>query len=593
MIIIHHILPNYKGESISMTRSKSRRWFFYIALPAVILLILIGITMLWQTFKEYNVLSLRRQDNHLQEMAQAVDAYMTAQLTNLRDNLRYIIDRRKFLEAENRWHTSGSTESILDRMQENLVVGNPLIDSMLAIQGDEIVLSTAGMLNYYFPEGMSSPLSPCFAADGTVYLAIIEEGQHARYAALVSMSAWYADVTKTYVGDDFHLMLLGSQRRILLHTWQGRQQFHLVETLTADNSDFQAALYMTQDPAVSSSTTFSYNLTYPGDSYEHEMRMTVIPFKDCSNGCFSVGLISDYDEILVPVHAAIWRFFFSGALIMTGMLLLLLTSIRLLRQNRRRDQELERLTHLNYETQKLLESTKELAHHQRLETIGTLTASIAHEFNNLLTPIMGYSILTLEGLPNECGDLADNIAQIYEASRKAKDIITRLNELSRKSNETDFIPIALRSIAAKAMQVAAHAQPPRVSDRFLCTEEDVIVSGNETQLSQMMLNLILNAYHAMESQGGCLTLSLNKEGNEAVLLVQDEGVGIAPEALPHIFDPFFTTKESGRGTGLGLAIVQQVVQIHHGSIAVESTPGAGTLFTLRFPLADTRRISIY
>ena len=123
-------------------------------------------------------------------------------------------------------------------------------------------------------------------------------------------------------------------------------------------------------------------------------------------------------------------------------------------------------------------------------------------------------------------------------------------------------------------------------------EEDLIVSGNETQLAQLMLNLILNAYHAMEGAGGTLTLSMTAEENQAVLRVQDEGSGIRQEALPHIFDPFFTTKESGYGTGLGLAIVQRVAQIHSGSITVESTSMHGTTFALRIPLAKSERINI-
>ena len=112
------------------------------------------------------------------------------------------------------------------------------------------------------------------------------------------------------------------------------------------------------------------------------------------------------------------------------------------------------------------------------------------------------------------------------------------------------------------------------------------MSGNETQLAQLMLNLILNAFHAMERTGGALTLTLRAEGNEAVMLVQDEGTGIPQEIIPHIFDPFFTTKESGRGTGLGLPIVLQVVQSHHGHITVESTVDHGTTFTLRLPMTN-------
>lgn len=115
-------------------------------------------------------------------------------------------------------------------------------------------------------------------------------------------------------------------------------------------------------------------------------------------------------------------------------------------------------------------------------------------------------------------------------------------------------------------------------------EGDCCLTGDETQLSQLLLNLILNAYYAMAENGGTLTLTMETADAFAILTVADTGVGIPAEALPHIFEPFFTTRESGKGTGLGLAIVHQVVESHQGDIQVESTVGKGTVFTLCFPL---------
>lgn len=570
-----------------MKRNARMRWLSHFLLPVVLLLMIIGGVMLGHTINRYNELSLQRQDEQLEEMAEALDANMAVQMSNLRENLRYVIARRGFVEAERRWHETGEATDLLYRMQENLITGHPLVKTMLTVQGEEILLSTDGYTDYYFPDGMTGELQPCFSGDGRLYLAFFEEGTHLRYVALVSMIQWFSELADVYAGDNIHLILLGRQRRILLHEWMGQQQTILIEDVTDSNCDHQAIRHMIESQIKGIHLTVSYNIVYPGDDFVHEMRMTTIPQTSCANGYFAVGLTSDYDEIIRPMHTAAWRMLTSGALLTLGILLLLLMAIRLAQQGRRRDRELERLNALNEETQKLLEKTKELAHHQRLETIGTLTASIAHEFNNLLTPIMGYSILALEELPAGNDDLADNITEIYDAARKAKDIISRLNELSRNRDSAAFSPLSLSSIADKALQAAAPAQPPRVKSRILKADEDLIVSGNETQLAQLMLNLILNAYHAMEGAGGTLTLSLSAEENQAVLRVQDEGSGIRQEALPYIFDPFFTTKESGYGTGLGLAIVQRVAQIHSGSIIVESTSMHGTTFALHLPLAKS------
>jgi len=570
-----------------LNRNGHNRRPFYLLLTAAVLLIVISVIMLMRTFNHYNALSLQRQDSQLENMAQATDAIMTRDLGSFREELCYVIGRRGFVNAEKQWHENGSPDELRSRMQENLNTGNPLIHNMLVIQGGEIVLASEEDSKYYFPDGMEGPLQPCFSGDGAMYLALIEEGQHARFAVLLSMDDWYEELAQSYASDDIQLMLLGSQNRILLHTWRGQQCVNIMDELTPTNCDMQAVRHMMISRASGQQLTASYELTYPGDDAVHEMRMTALPLEKCTNGYFIVGLTSDYDEIIRPMYAAAWGLMLSGALLVTGAVLMLLTVVLLARQNRSRDMELERLIQRNAETQKLLEKTTELAHHQRLETIGTLTASIAHEFNNLLTPIMGYAILTLEGLPENCDDLADNVTEIYEASRKAKDTISRLNALSRKNEEASLRRLSLSGIVQKTLQVAAPAQPPKVTTRVVNEVGDCHVSGNETQLSQLLLNLILNAYHAMEKDGGALTLTLRTQGDRAVVQVRDEGVGIPPEALPHIFDPFFTTKESGRGTGLGLAIVRQVAETHDGVIDVESIPGQGSTFTLRLPLANS------
>ncbi len=591
MIIIHRNPPFWQG-GIGLKLFRHKRLLTYGLLTAGILLIVIGSVLLAQTFRGYNELSLSRQDRQLEEMARTIDHNMASLLEGLQEDLIYVIGRRGFVEAEATWQQTGDAEELLSRMQENRLSTQTMVHAMLTIQGDTILLSSGGNTDYYFPSGMEGALQPCFAGDGSMYLALFADGQHARYAALVSMADWYAALTHIHASENIQLMLLGSQRKILLHTWMGEQHVSAVEELTEDSCDQSAVRCLMESRTTGQALTTSYDLSYPGDTYVHEMRMTTVPLEACENGYFIVGLICDYDEILLPMQAAAWYLFLSGVLLVTGLLLMVLMAVMLVRQSRRRDLELESLRQRSEETQKLLDKTTELAHHQRLETIGTLTASIAHEFNNLLTPIMGYAILTLEGLPEGCDDLADNAAEIYEASRKAKTIIARLNDLSRRNVEASFSPIALNGIVEKARQVAAPAQPPRVTTCFTPPAENILVSGNETQLSQLLLNLILNAYHAMEDSGGTLTLSLTREDDQAMLRVQDEGVGIPQEALPHIFDPFFTTKESGRGTGLGLAIVQQIVQSHHGEIDVISTPGKGTTFTLRLPLTNMRENTI-
>ena len=398
-----------------MKRRTQIPYLSYSLLSVAVLMIIIGVAVLVNTFAHYNDLSLSRQDSQLEEMLHAADERMATQLSIYRRDLGYVLKRRGFQQAEEQWRLTGNPEALLSRMQENLIAQNPLIHALLAIQNGEVVLTTAqDGTDYYFPTGMEGSLQPCFGSDASMYLALIEETDTARYAALLDMTRWYEELLQVHASESLRLLLLGNQNRILLHQWQGENHVSIMEELNETNCDWQALRLMTRSRVSGQELTASYNLQYPGDTYTHEMRMSIIPATQCANGYFVIGLTSDYDEIIQPMHLTALRLIGCGGMIITGVLLLILMVIRLARLNSRHNKQLQKLTRLNEETQQLLEKTKALAHHQRLETIGTLTASIAHEFNNLLTPIMGYSILTLENLPENCDDLADNATKFMK-----------------------------------------------------------------------------------------------------------------------------------------------------------------------------------
>lgn len=168
---------------------------------------------------------------------------------------------------------------------------------------------------------------------------------------------------------------------------------------------------------------------------------------------------------------------------------------------------------------------------------------------------MGYSIMVLEKLPPEDEETYDNVLEIYEASRKAKTIISRLSDLSRKNTALTFQYISPDDLVQRALEIAAPAKPPkvRVNSNLQCRH--FWVHGNEIQLSQMLLNLILNAYQAMEKEGGTLTVTTEQDGEGICFHIADTGPGIDPALVKDIFEPFFTTKERGKGTGLGCGVL--------------------------------------
>lgn len=273
----------------------------------------------------------------------------------------------------------------------------------------------------------------------------------------------------------------------------------------------------------------------------------------------------------------------ASGLMAFGIVIVLILALHSFRRSTRIQKEAEVLRKKNQAVEELNRQTQKLAHHQRLEIIGTLTSSIAHEFNNLLTPIMGNSMMALEKLASDEDELYDELLEIYSASCKAKEIISRLSDLSRKNTETCFRQVAPDELIRKMVRTAEPARAENVQINMNLNCWDQRLTANEIQLSQMILNLILNGFHAMEPEGGILTLSTNLDENHIHIQIADTGCGIAKEIQPKIFEPFFTTKETGKGTGLGLAIVAQVVEDHRGKIRVESKKGTGTTFTVSLP----------
>lgn len=569
---------------------KRRKQRFFLGLSLILLLIVTGLGMVYRVFDRYGDILLASEDDQLFRLARSVDRSVESYLNRYGTNLIYVTERRGFHTAEETWRTTGDTAELLFRMEENVLAQDDLIQAVLALQDGAVFLSTGGRTDYRFPpragrEGTVS-IRPCMDGDGGIYLAFVREREEGlSYAALMDLEGFYQRVAGDLtVGTQDRIMLLDAGGQTLLHRTMDGVQVDLVDDLKAGDCDFSGLTYLMEHQEQAREGTAFYETNYCRSGETYIARMAVLPATEETNGFFAVGVSVNYDGVIGPLHLAAVRLLAYGGMVVTGIVLLAVLSIRAGRRNERSLRELAVLRKKNQAMEELNRQTRELAHHQRLETIGTLTSSIAHEFNNLLTPIMGYSILALEKLPPEDTELYDSVLEIYNASRKAKTIISRLSDLSRKNSALSFQYVSPDELVRRVLEVAAPAQPPGVEVISVLDCRHLWLHGNETQLSQLLLNLVLNAFQAMEEDGGTLTVSTSADQSSIRLRVADTGPGIPPEVLPHIFEPFFTTKESGKGTGLGLAIVQQVVEEHRGRVEVEAAPEGGAAFTVTFPI---------
>jgi two-component system NtrC family sensor kinase len=239
---------------------------------------------------------------------------------------------------------------------------------------------------------------------------------------------------------------------------------------------------------------------------------------------------------------------------------------------------------LDYLRDQLLDS-------QRLATIGTIAAVIAHEFNNLLTPVVSYSQYALASAESDEPDMAlirKALSKSYQGSSKAGKICASMLALAR--GESSFTQVSVQKLVDEVLMVLA--RDPRKDGIALRVQVQpgLTVQGDPVQLEQVLLNLLINARHAMLGKGGSLSVKASVEGPEVKILVTDTGPGIPEPLRAKIFEPFFTTKSTNRrgetkGTGLGLAICKEIIDHHAGRIEVASEIGRGTTFTISLPVA--------
>ena len=406
---------------------------------------------------------------------------------------------------------------------------------------------------------------------------------------------WHTDLEKLYstsVGsnNENETMLVDATSTIMLTSDEEGVFVGPVDNEADEKtSNFRDYLVSCQNEGIADG--ISVELT-DSDGNPYTARMVALPSGSTVNGEFAMGIIANYEDAIAPSRAAAEEILLYGGLAMLGVAGLMLLLIFMRRENARGSAELNVLKKKNEAMEEINQKMQALAHHQRLETIGTMTASIAHDFNNLLTPIMGYSIMTMEMLPADATDLQENLMEIYDASVKAKDIVTRLADLTKKGKEENFTELEVDEVIQSALKVTLPAKPKEVEVKANFNAEGQYIKADRTQISQMVMNIVLNAYDAMKD-GGTLLVSTRISGEEAVLRFKDSGCGMDTETLSRIFDPFYTTKESGKGTGLGLAIVAQIVETHGGKIYVDSEPGEGTEFRIYIPLAgaDTANLA--
>jgi signal transduction histidine kinase len=247
--------------------------------------------------------------------------------------------------------------------------------------------------------------------------------------------------------------------------------------------------------------------------------------------------------------------------------------------------------------QKRLDLERQLLHRERIATIGTLAGGVAHEFNNIMTPILLYSQLALDEVPADSA-LTRDLARVIAAAHRARSLVMRILTFSREMDSQQPTIFPLRVPVEEALALMREIVPTNIEIVLAAPDEALPVLGDASLVHQVVINLCNNAYQAMRHSGGRLTVTLGaienppesqvRPGCYHVLEVSDTGHGMDPLVLAHIFEPFFTTREVGEGTGLGLSVVHGIISSMGGVITVRSTVGSGTTFSVYLPAATAQ-----
>ncbi|MCK5541821.1 MAG: response regulator [Desulfobacterales bacterium] len=249
--------------------------------------------------------------------------------------------------------------------------------------------------------------------------------------------------------------------------------------------------------------------------------------------------------------------------------------------------------------QKMLED--ELRQAQRMEAIGTLAGGITHDFNNILTSIIGSAELALLDLDDK-NEVKEAFELIHESGNRARDLVKQILTATRKKETIMTESLNIGAVVKEALKLIKSTFPSNIIIKVEIGDNLKNINGHATQIHQIVMNLCTNAMHAMEKDDtGTLKVGLNnvdldtefvekfldmEPGAYIELKVSDTGQGMEPGVKARIFDPYFTTKKHGKGTGLGLATCMGIVKAHNGYIKVESENENGSIFYLYFPVND-------
>lgn len=563
-----------------------------ILLPGILLLALLATGIyIWRSYRSE---LMKNQEEQLLLVTQTAGRNLEITFSQYKESLELLCQMdggyRSFLKAYSR-HAADvcwlDGDGVVVESVNGLALADPV--PLVCLDGVCTVLQYIGM-------------------NGRHYLGFCGEMENGRALCLViDEEDYYSDLMSGLrIGTNGYLLVKTSTGRIVMHPdpeqWgidviEGRQERY-------PGLDLGSLAEMVQHQIDEPSGIYEYySYWWTDPEVPRVKKISAHVHADLGDDFWVVSAVVDYSDFYTPIAEGVGRLTLIFISISVILLLLSLYIGKLLRDQRRGSREIAYLRELNDTLEELHRHEENIAHQQRLQVMGAMTGGIAHEFNNFLTPIMGFAELLMADLPSE-SEAYDSAREICEATDKAKEVVRQISAMSRKNVETVYKCIPAKKMLERTLKMIGSVCPDQIRLENSLDLEDETILGNRTQLDQVLLNLCVNAIHAIGPEEGALTISAKRVSRESVCAmlpeehisddwaayvqidVADTGCGMDSDVLRHIFEPFFTTKKSGEGTGLGLALADQIIRAHRGFLSVDSAPGQGSTFHLLLPVLE-------
>ncbi|NDL66833.1 sensor histidine kinase [Anaerotalea alkaliphila] len=439
---------------------------------------------------------------------------------------------------------------------------------------------------------------------------VLEEGRLVgAFIAVISAGDMYEEIVRPVrAGEQGYAMVKDQEGTIIMHPVEEQVGYDVIDTRREvyPELDYIALEQLIERQLGGEEGTAVYeSYWWTAEELEKITKLSAFtPFRLAEDNFWVVAVVMSYSEIQLPIMKYLAVVILMALLLVAVLSWTMYMAVRMKKNQEDKEAyalEMQYLKKINESSEELRRKDKELQHSNKLRTIGTLTSGISHEFNNLLTPIMGHSEIILHHM-DKTSPFYEGIRDIHDSSVKAKELISQILVFSHNENApVEEKSFNLNALARETIRFFKPILPSSISVVEDIEEGEALMTGNDTEIRQVLMNLFTNAFYAMKENGGTLTVEVRKEAQEtdgqkagepghARILVADTGCGMDEDTLSQMFDPFFTSKPVGEGTGLGLSMVHGIVEKYEGRIHVASEPGKGTSFEILLPLGGTERV---